>query len=157
VYLEIKQVGSFVEFNDSLVISTEQGFPADLFDIKRQKTNPVTLEEVENCVFTFYDKKNARIYHLDPVRVFLYQFLQNEERVGKWLAWGEILIQSQTIAKNPVVKDHDASDLGDPNQWVTSGSYKMLKVFDPDYQRLFTLNETPAGLSYFGVKCSVPV
>lgn len=143
-------MGSFVEFNDSLVISTDQGFPADVFDINRQATNPVTLDEVKDRIFTFYDKSNARIFQLDPVRVFLYQSLQNAEGQSKWLAWGEVLIQSQTIAKNPAVNHQGASNLSDPNQWVTSGTYKMLKVFTPEYQRLFTMHETPAGMSWFG-------
>jgi len=144
-------MGSFVEFNDSLVIGTDQGFPADVFDIDRQQSKPVTLDDVKDRVFTFYDKSNARIFQLDPVRVFLYQFLQDKTGQGKWLGWGQILIQSQTIAKNPAAGAHQgASNLSDPNQWLTSGTYKMLKVFDPDYQRIFTIHETPAGMSYFG-------
>jgi hypothetical protein len=142
-------MGSFFEFNDSLVISTDQGFPSDVFDIRRQASDPVTLDDVKDRVFTFYDKENARLFQLDPVRVFLYQFLQDAQGQGKWLAWGEVLIQSQTIAKNPAAAHEGASNLSDPSQWVTSGTFKMLKVYTPEYQRLFTTHETPEGMSYF--------
>ncbi|MBB5020465.1 hypothetical protein HNQ59_003785 [Chitinivorax tropicus] len=142
-------MGSFVEFNDSLVISIDQGFPVEVFDINRHQTKPVTLADVGERIFTFYDKANARIYQLDPVRVYLYQYLQNRDGEGRWLAWGQILIQSQTIAKNTAAIHQGADNISDPHQWVTSGTYRMLKVFDPDYQRIFTRHETPAGMSYF--------
>jgi hypothetical protein len=144
-------MGSVLEFNDSLVITTEQGFPADIFDINKQKTKPVTLDDVKGKVFTFYDKPGARFYQLDPVRVFLYQFfMQDQNGDGKWLAWGEILVQSQTIVKNPAATHQGPNNVSDSDQWLTSGTYTMLKVFDPDYQRIFTIHETPAGTSYFG-------
>jgi hypothetical protein len=143
-------MGSFVEFNDSLVIGADQGFPVDVFDIKKQATNPVTLDDVKDKVFNFYGKVNPRFFQLDPVRVFFYQYLYNEQGEGKWLGWGQILIQSQIIAKNPGVAHAGANNVGDPKQWVTSGTFKMLKVFDPEYQRIFTQHETPAGTSYFG-------
>lgn len=142
-------MGSLFEFNDSLVITVEQGFPSDVFDIRRQSIRPVTLEDVKGRVFTFFDKVNPRLFQLDPVRVFLYQLLPDAQGVERWLGWGEVLIQSQTIARNPAVSHSGASNVGDPSQWVTSGTYTMVKVFTPEYQRLFTQHETPPGQSYF--------
>ena len=45
-------------------------------------------------LFEFHGKKSARIFHLDPVRVFLVQNIDD-----KWLFWGKVYMQSQTVSK----------------------------------------------------------
>lgn len=86
------------------------------------------------------------------MRVFLYQNLKNEAGTDTWLAWGQIVVQTLTIAKDPDFEHQGASNVSDPNQWVTSGTYKILKIYDPEYQVIATNHETPEGMSYFGGK-----
>lgn len=142
-------MGSFIEINDSLVISADQGFPDQVFNIKKHQENPITIDDVKDRTFTFFGKENPRFYQLDPVRVFLYQYLNNAQGEPKWLAWGEVLIQSQCISKIPGADHQGANNMGDPKQWQTAGTFKMLKVFPPEYQKIFTEHETPPDMSYF--------
>lgn len=132
-------MGSFVEINDTLELTTEQGFPADIFDLEKHQKTPITLQDVAGKVFEFKNKPSARIFQMDPVRVF---FAHNIN--GKWLNWGRVLIQTQKIEKqlNP-----DGS--WEPGNWKTSGTYTILNVYTPEYQRTFTLNEAPDDRNYF--------
>jgi hypothetical protein len=132
-------MGSGIEVNDTLNLSDQQGFPCDVFDLERHKVSPITLADVRDRIFSFADKPDARIFHLDPVRVFLVQNLG-----GKWLFWGKILMQSQTIYKS--VLSGSEWRVG---EWMTSGTYKVIDVFEPDYQKLFTMRESPPGKSFF--------
>jgi hypothetical protein len=132
-------MGSYVEINDTLQLTTAQGFPVDVFDLEKHRENPVTLKDVEGKIFEFKNKPSARIFQLDPVRVY---FVHNID--GKWLFWGRVLIQSQHIEK--VL---DADGIWTEGQWQTSGTYKILSVYDPDYQFTFTYNEAPDDRNYF--------
>src|SRR5262245_35598304 len=132
-------MGSLIEINDTLQITNQQGFPADLLDRERHVTNPITLKDVADKLFQFHDKPNPRIFQLDPVRVYFVHNIQ-----GKWLFWGRIFIQAQTITKK-LAPDGSWKE-GD---WITSGTYKIIDVYDPDYQKRFTNHESPPGLSYF--------
>ena len=124
-------MGSFVELNDTLQITTEQGFPADVLDLERHQKKPITLEEVKGKVFEFHDKPNARIYHLAPTRVFLAHNIG-----GKWLYWGMIEMLEQTIS-------------WDGKEHKTSGKYRIIKIYDPEYQKQVTKNDTAPGKSFF--------
>jgi hypothetical protein len=62
---------------------------------------------------------------------------------GKWLFWGKVYIQSQTITKKI---EADGSWKGN---WVTSGTYKVVDVYEPEYQKTFTIRESLPGASYF--------
>ena len=73
-------MGSHIELNDTLQITTEQGFPSDILELNKHQSNPIKLDLVKNQVFEFHNKKDARIYHLPPVRCF---FAHNID--GKWL------------------------------------------------------------------------
>jgi hypothetical protein len=132
-------MGSSIEINDTLQITTEQGFPADVFDLAKHLKTPIKPGDVAQKVFQFHDKPNPRIFQLDPVRVY---FVHNVG--GKWLFWGRVYIQSQTITKK--LGTDGSWKEGD---WVTSGSYRVVDVYEPEYQRIFTMRESPAGLSYF--------
>ncbi|CAN5481094.1 hypothetical protein BH11CYA1_BH11CYA1_49260 [soil metagenome] len=66
-------MGSYLEINDTLQLTIEQGFPSHFSDRTKHIENPVSILEVENTLFEFHGKKSARIFHLDPVRVFLVQ------------------------------------------------------------------------------------
>ena len=72
-------MGSYVELNDTLQITKEQGFPEEL-DWKQHLKNPYTAEQFKDRVFEFHNKPNVRNYHMPPVRNFLV-----ENTNGKWL------------------------------------------------------------------------
>jgi len=125
-------MGSMIEINDTLQLTTEQGFPSDILDLARHRKHPVTLEQVGNRIFSFQNKPNARMFQLDPVRVF---YVHNIG--GKWLSWGHVYIQSLSITK-------DAK-----GNWVTGGTYKIVQLYPPEYQEIFSKHESPPGLGYF--------
>ena len=62
-------MGSYVEINDTLQITKEQGFPKEL-DWKQHLIKPYTAEQFEGKVFEFSNKPNIRNYQMPPVRFF---------------------------------------------------------------------------------------
>ncbi len=132
-------MGSFIEINDTLQITEANGFPSSLLNLAEHQKEPITIDNVKDIVFEFKNKPSARIYQKDPVRVFLVQNINN-----KWLFWGHALIQSQSIRKqlNP-------DGTWDGESWVTNGTYIISSIYDPNYQKIATINEAPSGLSYF--------
>jgi len=133
-------MGSFIEINDTLQITKEQGFPASILDLQRHEKDPITIDEVKDVVFEFDDKPSARIFQKDPVRVFLVQNIDD-----KWLFWGHALVQSQTV-----LKQLNADGSWDGESWITNGTFVISKIYAPEYQKAATKNESPDGLSYFG-------
>ena len=125
-------MGSTLELNDTLLLTAEQGFPKDKLNLQQHQKQGISLHDLADQTFTF-TKDGARVFHLDPVRVFLVQKIE-----GKWLFWGNALIQSQTIRKSP--RD---------GQWVTTGQFIVSKIYDPETQRLFTNHESPSGKGFF--------
>ena len=123
-------MGSFIELNDTLQITSEQGFPKEL-SLEKHRRKPFTAADFKNKVFSFKNKENARIYHT-TCPVFLVHNI-----AGKWLYWGRISMLEQTIH---VEKD---------GKKTTSGKYAITKIYDPHYQELITKNETDPGKSYF--------
>lgn len=132
-------MGSYLEVNDTLQLTKEQGFPTAILDYEKHLQKPILLSDVSDTLFEFRDKPNARIFHLDPVRVYLVHNID-----GKWLFWGRVLIQSQTISKKLV--PGSAWKEGD---WLTSGTYKIIDLYDPDYQKTFTTREAPPDRNFF--------
>ena len=130
-------MGSFIEVNDTLQITSDQGFPKDILDYAKHQKTPVTVDDVRGKLFHFKGKPRPRIFHSDPVRVFLVENID-----GKWLHWGHIFIQSQEITKK---LDSNGQWQGD---WQTSGSFIISTLYDPEYQRLVTPRESPPGRSY---------
>ena len=121
-------MGSLIEFNDTLQITTEQGFPKELVLDKHTK-RPFKAEDFKGRTFEFHDKEGCRIYHVPPCRCFLVHNIN-----GKWLYWGKIMVIEQTI--------HAESN-------TTSGKYRIIEIYDPGYQKELTKRETSAGKSYF--------
>ena len=76
-------MGSFLEVNDTLQITVEQGFPIELLDLSSHLQKPITLDAVKGKLFSFTRKENARIFHRDPVRVFLVQNINNKWYFGE--------------------------------------------------------------------------
>ena len=132
-------MGSLVEINDTLQLTTEQGFPSDILDLKKHLKKPITMDAVKDKIFSFKDKPSARIFQLDPVRVY---YVHNIN--GKWLFWGRVFIQSETIYKNL-----DAKGNWKEGDWLTSGTYKIIDIYNPEYQKKFTLHEAPPDRNFF--------
>ena len=122
-------MGSLIELNDTLQITTKQGFPADLLNLEKRQNQPLKFTLVKDNIFSFHDKQGARVYHTPPTRCFLVHNIS-----GRWLYWGKILIVEQTIQ-------------GEENQ-ITSGKFKIIELYDPEYQQQITKHESPDGKSY---------
>lgn len=132
-------MGTSVELNDTLLISEAQGFPAHLLDRDKHVANPLSLSAFEGKEFAFHDKDGARIFHLDPVRVYLV-----ENKNGKWIFWGKAFVTKQTIEKSLV-----GGVAWKPGDWVTSGTFRIVEIFEPEYQETFTRRESPPNKSFF--------
>lgn len=104
-------MGSFIEINDTLQITTEQGFPRELTYEKHQE-KPFRAEDFDNQIFEFKGKDKIRIYHTPPVRNFLVQNIND-----KWLYWGLIHILD-------VFHDYEKK--------TTSGKFKIIYIYTPD-------------------------
>ncbi|MFA5961999.1 MAG: hypothetical protein WC848_04930 [Parcubacteria group bacterium] len=104
-------MGSFIEMNDTLQISREQGFPKEL-DYEQHKIKPIVASDFEGKIFEFKDKPKVRMYHLPPVRNFLAQNID-----GEWLYWG--LVHVIEVIHNNL------------NQ-TTSGKFKIIYIYTPE-------------------------
>ena len=104
-------MGSFIELNDTLQITKDQGFPPEL-DLAKHLQTPFTAEDFKDKIFEFHNKPDVRIYKLPPVRNF---FVENRD--GKWIYWGLIHIVETTC---------------DYVKKTTSGKYKIIYINTPD-------------------------
>ncbi len=104
-------MGSFIEINDTLQLSTEQGFPAKL-NYEQHKIKPFKAEDFEGRIFDFKDKSKTRVYHLPPVRNFLVHNID-----GKWLYWGQV---------------HIIEVVHDTLKQTTSGKFKIIYLYTPE-------------------------
>src|SRR5262249_37610768 len=116
-----------------------KAFLADLLNRESHCKKPVKLEDVANRVFRFQGKPNVRIFQFDPVRVYLVHDIDE-----KWLFWGRIFIQSQSITKKLGFDGAWKED-----DWDTSGTYKIIDIYEPEYQKTFTMREAPQDKNYF--------
>ena len=107
-------MGSFIEINDTLQITKEQGWPKEIVLEKHLKT-PYKLSNLKNKIFDFHNKPKIRVYKLPPVRNFLV-----ENRNGRWICWGLCHI---------VELHHDNL------KEITSGKFKIIKIFSPEEMR----------------------
>lgn len=122
-------MGSFIEINDTLRITKEQGFPTEL-DIIRHLDNPYKLENFKDKIFEFTAKPKIRIYKIPPVRNFLV-----EELDGKWLYWGRCHILE---IHHDYLKEE------------TSGKFKIIALNAPNEMKSsFSLIDSRPELDYF--------
>lgn len=140
-------MGCFYELNDTLLLTKDQGFPSEFLNIERHRKTPVTLKDVEGSIFSFRNKPAARAFQLDPVRVYLFEQTEND----KWLGWGRAFIQSLTIERKKELPPTDPTGpisfkAGD---WLTSGTFRIIEIYDPEYQKIFTAHEAPRAWSYY--------
>ena len=118
-------MGSLIEINDTLKISKERGFPPALtleVHLKHPEESRIFLRQA-----FFFWNKDERLYLRPPARVFLV-----EEIDGKWLYWGNASVVEQTIKEGK-----------------TEGVYRITKLYIPEFQMEITIEESPAGKSYF--------
>jgi hypothetical protein len=127
-------MGSIIELNDTLQITTDQGFPETTLNLEKHQLSRIKLKDLSDKIFEFKNKPDARIFHLPPTRCFLVHNIN-----GKWLYWGKILILEQTI------------NADNKNNKKTSGKYKIIEIYDPEYQKQTTIHESPEGKSYFKI------
>ncbi len=121
-------MGTKIEFNDTLKLSKGGGFPSDLNLNDYVKDSLRIREKFLGQTFDF-EKSDVRIFHTGAdTRVFLVEDIN-----GMWLYWGHAVIEKLSTDGE-----------------VTSGRYRITKLYDIDYQRLATINESPDGRSYFG-------
>ena len=104
-------MGSFIEMNDTLQISKEQGFPSEL-SVDVHLKSPYSLQEVQDKTFEFKNKSGIRVYHAPPVRNFLVENLN-----GKWLYWG--LVHILEICHDYLKKE-------------TSGKFRLIYLNSPE-------------------------
>ena len=104
-------MGSYIEMNDTLQITRQQGFPKQL-DWKTHVKSPYTAEQFKDIIFEFKDKPGIRNYHMPPVRNFLVENID-----GKWLYWGQIHMLE--------VKHHYINK-------TTSGKFKIIYINKPE-------------------------
>ncbi len=62
-------MGSFIEINDTLQITTEQGFPPEL-KLEKHRKKPFKAQDFTDRTFKF-SKPGLRVFHPAPTRVFL--------------------------------------------------------------------------------------
>lgn len=108
-------MGSYVEINDTLQITKEQGFPKEL-DWKQHIVKPYDAEQFKDKVFEFKNKPNIRNYHMPPVRNFLVENVN-----GKWIYWGLVHI---------LEVNHDYINK------TTSGKFKITYINSPEEMKL---------------------
>lgn len=121
-------MGSRITLNDTLQITTEQGFPKEL-TLERHLIKPLTADDFTGQVFEFHDKPDLRVYHPPPTRVFLVHNIG-----GKWLYWGHVRIIEQTMRAD---------------RQTTSGKFEIIKIYTPEHQRSMSENEVDSGKEFF--------
>lgn len=107
-------MGSYIETNDTLRISKQQGFPDEL-NIDAHLRNPIAFESVKDKIFSFNSKPAIRVYQAPPVRNFLVEDIN-----GKWVYWGLCYILS--INHNYITKE-------------TSGTFKIIQLNNPEQMK----------------------
>lgn len=122
-------MGSFNEMNDTLQLTREQGFPAEL-GLEQHLKQPIGLAAVQDKVFEFTGKPSIRNFHQPPVRVFLAQNID-----GKWVYWGQVHILE-------ITHDYMAK--------TTSGKYKIVRLNTPgEMRQMFDLTDGRSEMNYF--------
>lgn len=104
-------MGSIIETNDTLQVTREQGFPAEL-ELKTHLEQPYNAKDFDGKTFSFTDKPGLRVYHAPPVRNFLVENID-----GKWLYWGLI---------------HILETRYDQENKTTSGTFKIIYINTPE-------------------------
>jgi len=123
-------MGSMIEINDTLQITSEQGFPAELV-LEEHLNKPLAAQDFEGKVFDFKNKSNIRFYHIPPTRVFLAHNID-----GRWLYWG--LVQILSVSHNYESK-------------TTGGTFKIDYIYTPEeMKKVHDILDRSEKTRYFG-------
>ena len=123
-------MGSFIEINDTLQLTREQGFPEMLVLEDHIKEN-FRAENFKEKVFEFKSKPNVRLYKMPPVRNFLVEKTEN----GKWIYWGLC---------------HVLETICDYENKMTSGKFKIIYINTPEeMKKAHELIDRNPDTSYF--------
>ncbi len=76
-------MSSYIETNDALQITSEQGFPKEILNLEMRQKNHITLDEVKGKIFEFRDKPNARVFRPPPNRNFLVHNIKGKRLLKK--------------------------------------------------------------------------
>ena len=124
-------MGSTLRVNDTLQITSEQGFPAAL-DIRKHLRSPFLAAQFEKQVFAFHGKEGVRNFQQPPVQNFLVQNLE-----GKHIYWG--LITMLDVSHDYL---HNLS----------SGRYKIHLLYTPEQMKMAAeMTGLANELDYFSV------
>ncbi|MFA6099025.1 MAG: hypothetical protein WCV50_05825 [Patescibacteria group bacterium] len=104
-------MGSNIEINDTLQLTTKQGFPAEL-NLETHLKTPYQTENFKGKIFEFKNKPGIRVYQSPPIRNFLV-----ENKDGKWIYWG--LVHILEITYDYVNKS-------------TSGKFEIIYINKPE-------------------------
>lgn len=107
-------MGSYIEINDTLRITKEQGFPKELNYDKHVSVEGgyFNTKTFEGMVFEFKEKPGVRLFKIPPVRNFLVEYTKD----GKWLYWGMCHILETTC---------------NYEKQTTSGKFKIIHINTP--------------------------
>lgn len=121
-------MGSTLIFNDTLNLTSEQGFPSELV-LETHKIKPFTADQLKGRLFKF-KKPELRFYHPLPIRVYLVENIK-----GKWVYWGMTHVHRVTL---------------DYVEKTTSGEFEIVDIFD--YNRMkecFAIRDKRLEFDYF--------
>lgn len=122
-------MGSFIEINDTLQLTSEQGFPSEL-NLEKHLQDPLVADSLKDMVFEFHNKPDIRIYKMPPIRNFLV-----ENKDGKWIYWGLVHILETTC---------------DYVNKTTSGKFKIIRINTPEEMKsAFELIDMRPEMNYF--------
>lgn len=122
---------SVITLNDTLQITSEQGFPAEL-NLETHLATPYTTSDVFWKVFSFREKQKIRVYQQVPVRNFLVQNID-----GKRVYRGLIHILS-------LDQDYDKK--------ITSWTFTIIHLNSPEEMKMaHRLIDRNKQTDYFGV------
>ncbi|MFA6588305.1 MAG: hypothetical protein WCT08_04495 [Patescibacteria group bacterium] len=108
-------MGSIIELNDTLQLTSDQGFPKEL-NLEKHLAQPYQADDFKDKIFSFHGKPDIRQYHQQPVRNFLV-----ENRDGKWIYWG--LVHIVEIRHDYLKK-------------TTSGTFKIIYINTPEEMKI---------------------
>ena len=104
-------MGSMLEINDTLQLTTEQGFPAETLRSRAAPPGADHARRGEGHGVRVQGQARARFFHLDPVRVYWYHNID-----GRWLAWGRSSCRSRRSRGTRAPQPHQgAVNVSDPD------------------------------------------
>lgn len=125
-------MGCNVYIKHILKLSKEEGFPLEL-RVEDHQANPDASRQFLGRSFEFEREGQGVHYYHAPQSVFLV-----EDVKGKWLYWGRAEITRQVTDSDTVTP-----------RGKISGKYVIVKIYDPESQKVITREESDYEQNYF--------